>query len=343
MKPVKRVNKQKAVKIFILVIVVCVFLWVYFFKIAKNYPAGNYPKNRPGFFGVTFSKKFCAELGLDWKQVYLATLDDLQVKEIRLPIYWDDIEAEKGVYDFSDYDFMLQEGAKRHVKFIVNIGWRLPRWPECHAPAWNNKNTLEESRQSVLSMLQAVVEHYRYNPGVIYWQVENEPFLDAFGVCPPSDINFFKQEVSLVKKLDTRPVMVSSTGELSFWRQEAAIGDVFGTTVYRVVWGKWTGYIRYPLPAWFYRLKADLVGLDESRRYVIELQAEPWVPQGSMIYLSKAEANKSMSFEQFKANLRFAEKIDFNKTYLWGVEWWYWQKQNGDDRFWNLAERLFKK
>lgn len=342
MKATTRFNKNKFWQIFVFLIVVFSILIVYFFKVAKNYSVDQDLSYPPGFFGVTFSTKFCEELGLDWREVYQATLEDLKVKEIRLPIYWDEIEKSKGVFDFSDYDFIIEEGRKHNVNFIINIGWRLPRWPECHAPSWTNKNSLQVNREESLRMLRAVVDHYRFYPNVVYWQVENEPFLDAFGICPPSDIEFFKKEVALVKSLDTRPVMVSSTGELSFWNKEARIGDVFGTTVYRVVWGKWLGYVRYPIPAWFYRLKADLVGLDQSRRYIIELQAEPWVPQGSMIYLSKREADRSMSFEQFYGNLLYATKINFNKTYLWGVEWWYWQYKNGDDRFWNLARLLFE-
>lgn len=337
-----RKRKYRFIKIFTIVIIILLLGWLYLVKVSNDYPSGhslNYPA---GFFGVTFSKKFCAELGLDWKEVYLATINDLQVKEIRLPIYWDEIEKQEGVFDFTDYDYIVNEGAERQVKFIINTGWRLPRWPECHAPAWNNKNSLGESQEKVLRMLEAVVIHYRTNSNISYWQIENEPLLDAFGVCPPSDENFLKKEVALVRSLDSRPIMISASGELSLWQKEAKIGDVFGSTVYRVVWGKWTGYTRYPLPAWTYRLKADLIGLAKARRFVVELQAEPWVPRGNMIYLTKAEIDRSMSFEQFKANLRYAIKINFNKTYLWGVEWWYWESKNGDVRYWDLARTLFK-
>lgn len=325
------------------ILVVCfLIIIIYSFKTPKSPLTSEPLKHKPDYFGVTFSTKFCEELGLDWKEVYLATLDDLQVKEIRLPIYWDHVEPQEGVFDFSDYDFIIREGAKRDVNFIINIGWRLPRWPECHAPVWTNKKKVEGVRQATLKMLEQVVNHYRFENNIVYWQLENEPFLDAFGVCPPSDIDFFKEELALVKSLDKRPVMVSASGELSSWRKEAAVGDVFGTTVYRVVWGSWFGYVHYPLPAWFYRLKADLVGIDSSRRYIVELQAEPWVPQGSMIFLPNKEADKSMSFEQFYSNLQYAIKIDFNKTYLWGVEWWYFKNNNGDERFWNLARSLFR-
>jgi len=316
-------------------------LLIYFFKFANNFPLRRDLKHKPNFFGVTFSTKFSNEIGLDWREVYLAILDDLKVREIRLPIYWDQIEKERGVYDFSDYDYIISEGAKRGVKFIANIGWRLPRWPECHAPDWASKKSLADTQSAALKMLEKVVDHYKNNEAITIWQLENEPFFDAFGVCPPSDENFFEQELALLKSKDSRPVMVSATGELSLWNKEAKYADIFGSTVYRVVWGKQTGYIRYPIPAWFYRFKAFLNGIKPENRYIVELQAEPWVPNGNMIYLPEKEARKSFNLEQFKANLQYAINIDFQKSYLWGVEWWYYQYKNGDKSYWELARTIF--
>jgi hypothetical protein len=340
--PVEVFEKKRRVKIWHALVVLFLLLFLYFFKIATNYPWQQDLKYKPGFFGVTFSTKFCSELGLDWRETYLAIIDDLQVKEIRLPIYWDQIEKESGVYDFSDYDYIIQEGAKRNVKFIANVGWRLPRWPECHAPEWAVQKSLATTQAKAIKTLGVVVDHYKNENSIVAWQLENEPFFDAFGVCPSSDENFFKRELDLLKSKDSRPVMVSATGELSWWTKEAKYGDLFGSTVYRVVWGQYTGYFRYPIPAWFYRFKAYLAGIKPENRYVIELQAEPWVPNGRMIYLSAEEANKSFNLDQFKANLQYAININFHRTYLWGVEWWYYQYKNGDKGYWELARTLFK-
>ncbi len=324
-----------------LIAVFVLLIFFYFFKVANNYPVNRDLKHEPDFFGVTFSTKFCSEMGLDWQEVYLAILDDLQVKEIRLPIYWDEIEKNEKEFDFSKYDYIISEGEKRGVNFIINIGWRLPRWPECHAPEWTNKESLEITRAKVVRMLEATVNHYKDRESVVAWQLENEPFFNEFGVCPSSDDWFFEKELETVKRLDNRPVMISATGELSLWRKEAKLADIFGSTVYRVVWGKSTGYVRYPIPAWFYRLKAKLVGVEKENRVIIELQAEPWVPHGSIIYLSEEEAAKSFDLEQFKANLQYGINIGFNKAYLWGVEWWYYKYKNGRPEFWELARTIF--
>jgi len=328
-------------KILISILILLALVPIYLTKISKNYPLKIDLKHRPDFFGVTYSKKFATGIGLDWKETYLAILTDLKVKEIRLPIYWDDIEMQPGVYDFTDYDYMINEGAKNNVKFIVNIGRRLPRWPECHAPEWVKDEPISNAQEDTLSMITVIVNRYKNNSSIVSWQVENEPLLNSFGECPPSDENFLKKEVALVKKLDSRPVLISATGELSFWRQEAKIGDLFGSTVYRVIWDKYFGYVRYILPAWTYRFKAYLAGIKPENRIVIELQAEPWVPQGNMTTISDQEANKSFNIDQFKANLQYAININFSKTYLWGVEWWYYKAKNGDDSYWKLAKTLF--
>jgi hypothetical protein len=325
----------------IVVILILVFGLVYFLKIAKNYPLKRDLKHDSDFFGVTFSTKFCQEIGLDWQEVYLAILDNLKVKEIRLPVYWDEIEKEPGVFDFSKYDYIIHEGEKRGVKFIINIGWRLPRWPECHAPTWINKETMESTKGKLARMLMATVNHYKDYDSIIAWQLENEPFFNEFGICPPIDEWFFEKELETIKALDDRPVIISATGELSFWRKEAKLADVFGSTVYRVVWGKWTGYIRYPIPSWFYPLKAYLVDIPKDKRIIIELQAEPWVPKGSIIYLSEEEIDKSFNLEQFEANLQYGINTGFKKAYLWGVEWWYYQYKNGNPEYWELAKTIF--
>lgn len=328
-------------RIILIAVIALLAVLLFEFKFAKHRPAINDISNRPDYFGVTFSKKFADQLGLDWKETYLAMLDDLQVKQIRLPIYWDDIEAVEGVYDFSDYDFMIEEGTKRNVSFIISTGWRLPRWPECHAPQWTSQKNISGMQADLLEVVAETVNRYKYKRSIEYWQIENEPFLDTFGVCPELDEDFFKQEIDLVRSLDGRKILISASGELSTWKQEAELGDIFGTTMYRVVWNQILGYVRYPIPAWIYRFKAFLVGIEPEDRFIIELQAEPWSAHGSLTFLPKEESAKSMDIEQFKANAQYAINTGFSRAYLWGVEWWYWQAQDGDDSFWNTAKEMF--
>ncbi len=326
----------------ILIIFFLALLLVWSFKVAKNYPWREDLKYRSGYFGVTFSIKMARELGLDWKETFTAIIDDLKVKNVRLPVYWDQIEPRRGEYDFTDYDWILDEGKIRNVEFVLDVGYRLPRWPECHAPAWIINKTKDFREAEILDMIRTVVLRYRDRGEVEYWQVENEPFLNVFGECPPSDLDFLQKEIDLVRSLDSRPILISASGELSWWQKESKVSDIFGTTLYRVVWGPYTGYIRYPLPAIFYRLKADLARIPQAKRVISELQAEPWVPSGSMKDMTEAEAQKSFNLEQFKANAQFGINVNFQKAYLWGVEWWYKQFKDGQTQYWDFAKTLFK-
>jgi hypothetical protein len=334
------IKKRYIMILFIIALLIVALLLI--LKLNFNKKAELNIQRGSDFFGVTFSNKFAKEIGLDWRENYIAILDDLEVKLIRLPIYWDEVEKEPGLFNFSDYDFMISEGEKRNVQFIVNIGQRLPRWPECHTPEWTEKKSKEDIQRSILIMLEKVVNRYKGQKSIIAWQLENEPFFNNFGICPPSDKKFFEKEFNLLKRLDNRPVIVSATGELSWWRKEAKYADIFASTLYRVVWGPYIGYTRYPIPRWFYNLKAWLVGIKAENRIIVELQAEPWAPSGSIIYLSEKEANKSFNINQFKANLNYVQKMNWQQTYLWGVEWWYWQYKNANPEYWQIARQLFK-
>jgi len=296
-------------------------------------------------WGVTFSHMFAQELGLDWKETYLAILDELQPKLLRLPVYWNNVEPEEGVLYFADYDFMFKEAAKRNVSVIPVLGKRVPRWPECHVPEWAKTYSKEDQQEGVRRVIFETVERYKHLKAISAWQVENEPFLRYFGICPPLDREAFDREIEFVRFLDpTRPIVVTDSGELSVWLPAAKRADIFGTTMYRIVWSeRWSpylGYITYPLPPKFFWLKANLVhalyGGDKPIT-VSELQAEPWGP-GYLSGLTAEEQGKSMSIEQFHDNIAYAREVGFPEVYLWGVEWWYALKtKHGQSAYWDAA------
>src|SRR3989344_5015331 len=75
-------------------------------------------------FGVTFSPKYAKYLKLDWRKTYLETLDELKVKNLRLPTYWDVLEKDKDKYDFTETDFMVDQASKRGARIILVVGAR---------------------------------------------------------------------------------------------------------------------------------------------------------------------------------------------------------------------------
>ncbi|MFA6390067.1 MAG: beta-galactosidase, partial [Patescibacteria group bacterium] len=176
----------------------------------------NYPKSELSY-GLTFSKKKASDLGFDWKKVYLSVLDELKVKKLRLAAYWDEVEPAKGKYEWADLDWQVKEAEKRNVELILAVGSRLPRWPECHYPGWAKDSSKEETDSRLLNYIKETVKRYKDSKAVKYWQVENEPFLNHFGECPNPDKNLLDKEIALVKSLDSREIVITDSGELSFW------------------------------------------------------------------------------------------------------------------------------
>lgn len=316
-------KKWKIVLVFLLLLaVLLIFLWT------RDYRS----QNQPMVFGVTFSQSEAEYLGLDWQKTYLDMLDNLKVQHLRLLAYWNQIEKEPGKFDFSNLDWQIKEARKRNAKIILVIGRRLPHWPECHTPDWAAALPEKEQQEKILKMLEKVVEHYKKQSHIIMWQVDNEPLVNWFGHCPKADKNLIKKEITLVKSLDFRPILITDSGELSSWWSASRLGDYFGTTMYRIVWNKYFGYwnYKYLFPPAFYRLKARLVGLYPPGVIISELQAEPWLRE-SIDKISLEEQRRSMNVKKFKEITDFAQRTGFSQSYLWGVEYWYWLKEKKND------------
>ncbi len=322
-----------------------VFLGVVWVATGDRLRATAPDPNRPITWGVTFSEKFSKLMGLNWKENYGAILNDLGAKRLRLVAYWDLIESQKGVFDFTDIDYEMDLAEKAGAKVILVIGEKEPRWPECHYPAWVTDPTDAGRRQELTPFLREVVNRYKSNPALLYWQVENEPFLN-FGECITMDPQTLAQEIGLVKSLDpAHPVLTTDGGEFGYWYQAAGAGDVFGTTMYRRVHSDRFGYIDYHLPPEYFRIKDAFIHLlirEPTKPFiVIELGAEPWLLH-QLYETSLTDQLRVFDLTYFKDTIGYAKATGFDDYYLWGAEWWYWMKvKHGDSSFWDYAKTLF--
>lgn len=299
----------------------------------------------PQEYGVSFSAPQARGLGLNWKEAYLALLDTVGVKHLRLSAYWDSIEAKKGVYDFSELDYQINEAAKRNADVLLALGRKLPRWPECHVPIWAQNISEEEQQQYVRTLIERVVTRYKDDPAITMWQLENEPLL-SFGICPPADAEFLVREQDTIRALDTsRPILITDSGELNSWLGASQYGDMLGTTMYRTVFSKRTKtlfHYDYIFPSWLYRVKANYIGFLRNKDVLIsELQGEPW---GSKPFteMSKEERHASFSPERFQEIAAFAKRTQLPIAYWWGAEYWYWEQvKNNDSSYMDIAKQIF--
>lgn len=305
---------------------------------------GKPPRTEHMIWGVNFSQKHASQLGLDWKETYVAFLDDLGAKHLKVAAHWDLLEPERDNFRFEDLDWQVREAEKRGAQILMVIGMKTPRWPECHIPKWAKDLEKEAQQERILVMIEKVVRRYKDSSAMWAWQVENEPFF-PFGECPWVDKKFVQKEVTLVKSLDpARPIVMADSGEGSFWITAAKIGDIVGTTLYEKVWFRQIKrYITYPFPPVFYWRKAQLIDKLFGKEVIgVELQAEPWGPK--LLYdLSLEEQKKTMDVSRFQKNVEFARQTGLKKFYLWGGEWWFWLKEKHNDAsLWEEAKRLFQ-
>ncbi|MFA6190566.1 MAG: cellulase family glycosylhydrolase [Candidatus Staskawiczbacteria bacterium] len=336
-KTLKRLLFFIAIIVFILAVIFC-----YFF-------VGKAPTPKNITWGVDFSQMQAESLKLNWKELYLAMIDDLGVKNIKIHTQWDWVEGEQGKYYFDDIDWQLAEAKNKGVKIIYVIGMKSGRWPECHLPEWANNLQQQQQKEATLSYIKEVVQRYKNNESIVYWQIENEP-LFRFGECPEwyyQNTDFLKQEVALVKSLDpVRKIIISDSGEYSLWFGAAKVGDIVGTTMYRQAWTNITEtfgfYFKYLFSPVYYSRKALIIEkIFKKEVFCIELQAEPWVSK-SIRSVSLRDQATTMNPKIFKENIEFAKQSGLDKFYLWGVEWWYWMKTiKNQPEMWSEAKILF--
>lgn len=330
---------MKKLKMILSIFLILLLIFAGYFFVGKP------PQAKEITWGVNFSQKHAQNLGLDWQKTYLALIDDWGVKNIKLATYWDLIEPKEGEYNFEDLDWQMKAAEEKGAKLLLVIGMKTGRWPECHIPDWAKGLDKEEQQKKILSFIEKLVLNVRGSTSINMWQVENEPFF-PFGNCPWIDKDFVKKEIELVKTLDEqkRKILISDSGEGSFWLQAAQLGDVVGTTIYKKVWVHQLGiYFTYPLPPVFYWRKAQIIKRLFGKEVIsVELQAEPWGPK--LLYDSPLEEQeKSMNLRQFQKNIEFAKKTGLREFYLWGVEWMYWIKEiHQQPEIWQEAKTLFK-
>src|SRR5665213_3276918 len=304
----------------------------------------NKHKNEPLNIGVTFIPDYAESFGLDSHQTLLALRVDLGFKRFRLVSYWSDIEKSPGQYDFSELDWEINQVQAVHGQVTLSIGMRQPRWPECHIPDWDQKAAAPKRLADIEAFNKVVVNRYKNNPALISYQLENEYFLTAFGICPKPDRADLIQEFNDVKKEDpNHPIIMSLANNYFGVPDGQPRPDQYGVSVYKRVFDSTVThqYLEYPFTPRYYAWRAGLTEILTGKSSMLhELQAEPWTPPGiDLKDASVAEQNKSMNATRLKQRIVYAEKTGFRDIDLWGGEWWYYRLvHNHDPSLWNVIK-----
>ncbi|OGN09896.1 MAG: hypothetical protein A3C61_01415 [Candidatus Yanofskybacteria bacterium RIFCSPHIGHO2_02_FULL_39_10] len=325
-----------------IILIIIVLILASLFALSFDY----YPTDK-FTYGVSFSRFHADELGLDWKETYLAVLNDLGVRNFRFSAHWPLTEPKEGEYNFKELDFQISEAQKVNASVILAVGRRLPGWPECHEPEWVRDLTPEKKQEKIIKYIETIVKRYKNYENIKFWQVENEPYLAFFSrsACGELDEEFLKKEIASVKQLDpTRPILITDSGEFGTWYKAYQGGDVFGTSMYLYIWWRnFIGPLRYPITPEFFRIKHNLTKLvfGDKPSIVIELSTEPWLLHPIPETPIDTQLDR-MGIDKFNEMLSFSSQTSFDTFYLWGAEWWYWMKEKQNHpEFWNRAKEIF--
>lgn len=316
------------------------------YGVAQWYIASE--RSKPLVFGATFSPYYAKYFGLDPKQTLNAVINDLGIKQLRLVSYWDAGEPKEGSYNFKDLDWQFAMAEKAGAKISLAIGLRQPRWPECHMPPWAMNMPMSKWEPKLIAYMQAVIDRYKNSPALDSYQLENEFFLKVFGECPDFSRDRLEREAAFVKQADpNHPLIITRSNNALGLPLGQPQPDEFGVSVYKRVWDKTITkrYFEYPFPAWFYASLAGYGKILTGKDLMIhELQTEAWLPdtgQYSMNDISSIpEQNKSLDAARLKDRLDYGAATGMRTIYVWGVEWWYWQKVKADKPdLWNTAKQ----
>ncbi len=315
------------------------------YGVARWYIASQAAK--PLILGTSFIPAYAESLGLDPRQTMDALIQDIGVRHFRLVSYWDQLEPEQGVYDFSLLDWQFQKAEAAHAKITLSLGLRQPRWPECHMPDWATNEPQNIWQPQLEAFMTRVVNRYKSSSTLDSYQVENEYFLKGFGTCTNWDRSRLVAEYNLVKNLDpTHKVIVARSNNALGWPVGEPTPDEYGISIYKRVWdaGVTHRYLEYPFPAWFYGFVGGWEKIMTGRDLMIhELQAETWPPSYQSIQdTTLDEQNKSFNADRFENRVQFGKATGMREIYLWGSEYWYYRLVKlHDPSLWNVARQSF--
>lgn len=341
----KWVNKSVVNRLIAVVLAILILCLGGMYGIARWYIARH--RQEPLRVGATFIPDYAEILGVDPEKTMDAMINELGIRDLRLVSYWENGEHNEGTYDFSFLDWQFEKANASGVKVSLAIGLRQPRWPECHMPDWAAKLPKSQWQPKLMDYIEATVERYKNNPALDSYQLENEYFLKAFGICPDHSRDRLVEEFKLVKRLDPhRRLVVSMSNNAIGTPIGQPTPDEWAISIYKRVWDRnlTKRYFEYPIPAWYYAFRAGWTELTRGHNsFIHELQAEAWAPDGyDMLTASNEELYKSLDPERLRHRFRYGEATGMRTMYLWGVEWWYAMKENRNQPgLWEVGKEEF--
>jgi hypothetical protein len=322
-------------------------------------PATAVSDPAPVQVGTSFSAPHASYLGLDWQDAY-RRLEAMHFKVIRLSAYWDQVD----VQGYDQLDWLLNESRASGQPVVLSVGMKGLGWPEFYIPPQLTPKVADGAevghdpllRAATLDFVQETVSRYRDNPALVAWQVENEPLNPAGPHRWYIGRDLLTMEVSTLKAIDTRPVIVNAFGHfnmlfdrtsnragfdlqalLGFESNTAEAqslgvmekGDILGLDVYTEIGYRFLGQDGVSHAGSDWAAKAGhwgrIANSQGKQAWITEAQAEPW--EASIDSYSDPKSTLAKDIPPRFASIKAQ---GFGVILLWGAEYWLWRADNGD-------------
>ena len=287
--------------------------------------------------GITYTPRQAKWLDLDTEKTF-AELLEWGFDVIRLGCYWNEIEKEKGVYDFTEIEKLLKQCEEKAQNVVLTVGMKAARWPEYYFPEWMEAPRPDTVEKEVLAFVDMCIKKLKKYACITHWQVENEP-LDPSGPnhWQISD-GLLEKEVTLVRSLDNRPIIINVWGNLltkrDCFKKAENLADIVGINLYYKT-PFWRRLYIGPRDSQFV-LKREIKKCSKPV-WITELQAEPWERSGKDF---RSDSPESISPPLLRKNIEKAVTLGAEAILLWGCEYWVFQKKRGNREYEDIAKKL---
>lgn len=173
--------------------------------------------------GFTFSPRAAREAGLDPHNAFATLIAETKPGVIRLPITWNELESQRGIYAFQDFDWYVNTARTNNIPVIVtllhNDGGSL-----CHEPAWVQNHDDADHAISLRNSVLVSIAHFKTFENIVAWQLGGDT---RYHTC--FENTFIEEFGRLTHKLDTRPTLLvgrDTSDELSFVDEHADMGGI---------------------------------------------------------------------------------------------------------------------
>ncbi|MFN8507961.1 MAG: beta-galactosidase [Dehalococcoidia bacterium] len=281
---------------------------------------------------------------------------------VRISAEWSEVEPAPGRYDFTLLDALLGAAERNGAKVLLTVGMKAQRHPEWYIPGWMTDRTggleggetisdVPELRAGAIAMAAAVVRHASQSPAIDAWGADNEPFVVSARGEHWQDWrlgrDYITELVTTIHANDPagRPVSVNHGQHFVMdrrWRWALEAGDVLATSIYPFRNDSILGRpVVLPIleigplaPNYAHQARS---AHDAGKGFwITELQGEPWTDYDVHL-VSPANPSPNLDVRKFERNLEYARRSGADRAYLWGGEWWLYQRDRYGDDSWLIA------